>query len=137
MSIAPVEGFPPAKSEQAANASAGSAHAEAGNASGAAEKATEPVSGTLPKQKESAAKKAPTTYALPQDVVELHQDPEIKDQIIVQYLDQAKNVILQVPSNEELGVERGIAQEFQQAVKLRARAATTEVANKGGKAHGD
>ncbi len=78
-----------------------------------------------------------STYQLPPDVVELHQDPEIKDQLIVQYLDQAKNVVLQVPSNEELSIEHGISRDFQQAAKLRASEATTVAGSEGEKSHGD
>ena len=66
---------------------------------------------------------------------------EIKDQIIIQYLDQAKDVILQVPSNQELNVERAIAQEFQQVAKLHANAttaaATAAAGSEGEKNHGD
>jgi hypothetical protein len=67
----------------------------------------------------------------------VHQDPETKDRVIIQYLDQAKNVVLQVPSNQELGVERGIAEEFQQAAKLRASADTAASGSEGEKTHGD
>ena len=52
----------------------------------------------------------------------MHQDPEAKDQIIIQYLEQAKDVVRQVPSNQELSVEHGIAQEIQPVAKLRASA---------------
>ena len=76
-------------------------------------------------------------YESPPDVVELHQDPEIRDQVIIQYLDKARNVILQVPSNEELMVERGISQEFQQAAKLRVTERTPAAASEGEKTHGD
>ncbi|MGA2456331.1 MAG: hypothetical protein ABSF85_01965 [Terriglobales bacterium] len=63
MSIAPVDSFPAAKSAQAAKASV---------RSGTAEEAAQPVSGTLPKQKDTVAKKVPSTYELQQDVVEVH-----------------------------------------------------------------
>jgi hypothetical protein len=105
MSIGPVDSFPPAKSLQAADTSVGSGRAQAHPESGAVE-APQPVSGTLPKQEGSVAKNVASTYELPQDVVGMHHDPEIKDRIIIQYLDQAKNVVLQVPSNEEFLVER-------------------------------
>jgi len=102
-----------------------------------AEEAEQPVSGALPKQKTTVAKKVPVTYELPEDVVEVHQDPEVKDQIIIQYLDHAKNVILQVPSDQELSVERGIAEETQEAAKQRARKATAAAGSEGGETHGD
>jgi cAMP phosphodiesterase len=89
----------------------------------------------LPKQEKSAPKNVPASYVLPEDVVEVHQDAESKQQV-TQYLDQSKNVILQVPSNEELSVERGIAQELQQAAKLRANADAAP-ASEQGKKYGD
>jgi len=73
---------------------------------------------------------------LPEDVVEVHQDPESGAQII-EYLDQAKSIVFQIPSNEELAVERGIAQELQEAAKLQATAETTATASAGEKNHGD
>jgi hypothetical protein len=125
MGIGPIQGFPPAGDKQGVNPSEGSSRAEARPDSGVtAEPAGQPVSGTLPKQETSTRKNASSTYELPQDVVEVHQDPETKDQVIFQYLDKAKNVILQVPSSEELNVERGIAQDLQAAAKLRASAGT-------------
>ena len=137
MSIGPVDRFPPAKSVQAADTSVGSGRAEARPESGAVEETPQPVSGTLPKQESSVAENVPSTYELPQNEVEVHQDPETKDQIIIQYLDHAKNVILQVPSNEEPSVERGIAREFQTAAKLRQSASTAAVGSVGEKTHGD
>lgn len=50
----------------------------------------------------------------------MHQDPDIRDQLIVQYVNKAKEVVLQVPSSQELAVQRGIAQDFQHAAKRRA-----------------
>jgi len=74
------------------------------------------------------------TYELPQDVVEVHQDPEDKGQVIIRHLDKAGDVVLQVPSNQELGVEHGIAQEFQQPAIPRGTAAT---GTEGEKHHGN
>ena len=75
------------------------------------------------------------TYELPQDVVEVHQDPEDKGQVIIRHLDKAGDVVLQVPSNQKFFTERGIAREFQQATKLHASRAAAE--SEGEKAHGD
>jgi phage baseplate assembly protein W len=135
MSIAPVESFPPQRSEQL-NTNVGSSHSQSNFGSDVAAALPQPVSGAGSKQENSIAKNVPSTYELPQDVVEVHQDPEIKDQVIIQYLDQSKNLVLQVPSNQELGVERGIAQEFRQAAKLRATESAA-AASGGGKNHGD
>jgi len=137
MSIAPVQSFPPANSDPPENASVRTGQTTARPAAKPAEESAQPVSGTLPKQEKSIAKNVPSTYESPPDVVELHQDPEIRDQVIIQYLDKARNVILQVPSNEELMVERGISQEFQQAAKLRVTERTPAAASEGEKTHGD
>jgi hypothetical protein len=91
----------------------------------------------MSKQENFVAKTSPATDELPQDVVEVHQDREVKGQIIIAYLDQAKNVILQVPSSEELSVERGIAQEFEPAAKMRQSASTAAADSEGEKTHGD
>ncbi len=82
---------------------------------------------------------ATSTYELPSDVVELHEDPDLKGQVVIQYLDQSKNVILQVPSAQELDFERGIAQEFDKAAKVQQseRAAATAAAREGDTTHGD
>jgi hypothetical protein len=135
MSIAPVAGFPP-QSQQSDNPGVRSGPTQARPVADATEE-VKSVSASLPKQERAVAKDVPSTYELPQDVVEVHQDPDIKNQIIIQYLDQAKDVVLQVPSNQELAVERGIAQEFQQAAKLRGRGATAAPVGQGEKTHGD
>jgi hypothetical protein len=131
MSIAPVESFPPV-SEQSANVSSGRAQIQTGSgAAGATD------SRTLSEQDSFATKSVPSPYELPQDVVEVHQDPDLKDQVIIQYLDQSKDVVLQVPSAEELSVERGIAQELQQAAKLHESAGAVPRGSEGEKIHGD
>jgi len=135
MSITPVSSFPPDRSEPSANSNVNSGQAQA--VSNAPEKTAAPVSAPLPSQENAVAKNVSSTYNLPQDVVELHQDPDIKGQIIIQYLDQSKDVVLQVPSAQELNVERGIAQEFQQAAKLRETADAVATVSEGIKAHGD
>lgn len=138
MSIAPVEGFPPSGSGQSgsgtsANAKVRSDSAPARLKSNEAEEAAQPVSETLPKEESSIAKNVPAPHELPEDVVEVHQDPEIKSQIIIQYLDSAKNVIMPVPSAQELSVERGIVRESQQAAKLRASEAAAAAESERGK----
>ncbi len=137
MSIAPVQSFPPDQTEPTQTTSAHAGHAQVNAASNPEEEVAQPVSGTLPKQQTPVLKAVAPTYELPADVVEVHQDPEIKSQVIVQYLDQAMNLILQVPSNEELGVEHGIAQDLQQAAKLRTSADTAATWSEEEKTHGD
>jgi hypothetical protein len=138
MSIGPIQSFPPPENTQAVNPTEGSSYADARPGSGVAvNEAAQPVSGTLPKQETSTGKNASSSYELPEDVVEVHQDPETKDRVIFQFLDKAKNVILQVPSSGELSVERGIAQDLQAAAKLRATVSTATGNHKRGKTHGD
>jgi hypothetical protein len=91
----------------------------------------------MSKQENFVAKTSPATDELPQDVVEVHQDPEVKGQIIIGVSGQGQERFLQVPSSEELTVDRGIAQEFQQAAKLRQGASTAAAGNEGEKTHGD
>jgi hypothetical protein len=91
------------------------------------------VSGTVPNPENSVEKFGASPYQLPTDVVEVHQDPAIKGQVIIQYLDRAGDVVLQVPSPQELSVERGIVLEFQQAAKQRLGEITTSVTSGGSK----
>jgi hypothetical protein len=138
MSIAPVQSSPPNPSPQSETASVRTQQAPSTTTSETPEQpVVESVSGTLPKANPTVEKVVPTVYVLPEDVVEVHQDPDIKNQVIVQYLDHSKNVVLQVPSNQELGVERGIAQDFQQAAKVRADDSTATSGTGGGTTHGD
>jgi hypothetical protein len=137
MSVASVPSFPPATSEPSSDASVRSGHIAVHSASQATEGLEPPVSGPLSKPGNRIEKNATPTDELPQDVVELHQDPEIRNQVIIQYLDQAKNVVLQVPSQQELSVERGIAQDFQQAAKLRASESAAAAGSEGEKNHGN
>jgi len=127
MSIAPVPSFPPVNREPA---DVRPIHIAA------VPEPAHPVSVTLPIQEKSAPPNGSSTYELPEDVVEVHQDPDIKNQVIVQFLDKAKNVVLQVPSSEELSVERGIAQDVQEAAKLRVSEATAAAVSEAGKTHG-
>ena len=136
MSIAPVQNFPPVSSEPSPHPSV-RATFQASSGSGLAEAPAKPVSGTVSKEEKAIAKTVPSTYELPQDVVEVHQDPEIKNQIIIQYLDQAKNVVLQVPSQLELSLERGIARDFQRAAKLAESVGAAAATGQGGKSHGN
>jgi hypothetical protein len=72
-----------------------------------------PDVGMPPKQETSATKNAPAAVEFPEDEVQLQQDSEIKGQVIVRYLDKANGqVVLQVPSEQVLAVDRGIYDEF-------------------------
>jgi|SRR5208282_3148036 len=144
MSIAPVQGFPTLSSDQPEPTSVRAGYTQTKATTNPAEEPTQPVSGISQKEKSPAAKIVPVTYELPPDVVEVHQDPQLKSQVIVEYLDRSKNVVLQIPSTQELDVERGIAQEVQAAAKLRAKAQAAATGaprpaagSEGEKTHGD
>src|SRR5271154_349965 len=137
MSIAPVNSFLPERSESTANQSTSPVRSSGSPASGAPESVAPPLSEPWPKRTISVTKSVPISYELPQDVVEVHQDPEIKDQLIIQYLDKSKDVVLQVPNAQELAVERGIAHDFQQAAKLRASDNAAATVSGGGKTRGN
>ena len=78
MKIAPAQSFPPASSEQTENTSVRSGRTAATQVASATEEQAQPGLGTVPNQEKSIAKNVPSRYELPQDVVEMHQDPEIK-----------------------------------------------------------
>lgn len=92
---------------------------------------------TVPQQEDADSRNSPKADEIPEDVVEVHEDSQVKNQLIVEYMDRAHNVILQVPSDEELAVERGIAQELEQAAKLRSSAPAASTPTKGDPDHGD
>jgi hypothetical protein len=137
MSIPPAQNISPARDESPDRASGRSGEFQTHSEPSLAEGQAKPVSGTLPKEEKSAVKNVPRTSELPQDVVEVHQDPESKNQIIIQYLDPAKQLILQVPSPQELNVERGIARESQQEAKLRESERTAATGSEGETTHGN
>ena len=137
MSIAPVQSFPPAGNVQSANTTVRRSQSQARPAPVSAEQPSRPVSGTPPERENPVPRSVASTDELPPDVVEVHQDPTNKGQVIIQYLDKAGDVVLQVPSSQELSVERGIAEEFQQAEKLRASEGNTPAGNAGEKTHGN
>jgi hypothetical protein len=136
MTIVVAQRFPPASS-QLSSPTVVLGSPQGRSELGAAKAPAKPVLGSLSKEEKSIAKNVPSTNELPQDVVELHQDPESKRQVIIQYLDQAKNVVLQMPSQQELGVERGIAKESLQLAKLRESPAKAAAGSEGEKSHGN
>ncbi|MFZ1158399.1 MAG: hypothetical protein WAO10_11495 [Candidatus Sulfotelmatobacter sp.] len=96
-----------------------------------AEEIAQPETGTLPKQKELGVKNLSSPAQLPQDEVQVQRDSQIKDEVIIKYLNTATgDLILQVPSAEVLSVDRGIYQEFQQQAKVRENAGTAPVADR-------
>jgi hypothetical protein len=119
------------------NATVGPERAVPGNPSGANQQQLQPILGESQTQQSTNTKVVQVNYIPPQDVVEVHQDSDVKGQIVVEYLDKAKNVVLQVPSVAELDFESAIAQEFQQAGKVQASNSTAPGYGTGVKANGN
>lgn len=131
MNIA-VDGLSPANSTL--NATIGSERSAPGTGRTVAQ---QPSSGYSPTQESLNAKVVPVNYIPPQDVVEVHQASDVKGQIVVEYLDKAKNVVLQVPSVAELDFESAIAQEFQRVDKTQAGNGTAPGYGTGVKGNGN
>ncbi len=116
--VAPGEGQPRARQSQSAPAPEPAVKTEA-----------PPDLGTPPKQERSSPEIAPAAAEFPQDEVQLQQDPQMKNQVIVRYLDKATgDVVLQVPSAQVLAVARAIYEDFQKQ--------TAPPADEGEKPHG-
>lgn len=88
--------------------------------------------GNVPKQESPALKEVSSAPSTPQDEVQLQRDTQLEDELIVRYVDKAGNLILQVPSEQTLNLERSIAAEFQQE----KHPAATEVVSQKGESHG-
>ena len=139
MSIGPVQNFGPVTEAPPAKASppADSSHTTA-NQHLAAERVAQPETGNLPTQEQTGTRNVPSPAELPQDEVQVQRDPQIRDEVVIQYVVTATgSLILQVPSAQVLSVRRGIDQEFQQQAKARESAGTAAaLAAKGEEPHG-
>ena len=89
--------------------------------------------GTRPKQETPDSPKSPAPAELPQDEVRVQHDSETNGTIVIEYMDHAGHVILQVPSSQVLGVARAIEEDFRQAAKDRANLGAERVKDEGGK----
>jgi hypothetical protein len=113
-----VDGSSPANSTL--NANIGPERTASGAARSGTQQQAQPILRSSQTQPSPNTKVVPVNYIPPQDVVEVHQASDVKGQIVVEYLDKAKNVVLQVPSAAELDFESAIAQEFQRVGKTQA-----------------
>ena len=86
MGIDPVGGFLPAAATPAANSNAGAAPCRSASDLGAAKMQSGPFRELQQNKKTPSRKIPPSTDELPQDAVEVHQNPEVKDRITIQYL---------------------------------------------------
>jgi hypothetical protein len=91
-----------------------------------------PSSGYGPTQEAPVQKDVSPASQLPEDEVQLQRDSGLQNELIVRYVDKTGNLILQVPAEQLLNLERAIAAEFQQAKPP----ATTEGENQKGGSHG-
>ena len=109
MSVNPVQGFGSGSEVPLGEAQPPSRQSQSDPSPEAAVKGLSPPDvGTLPKQESSISNHAPAADEVPQDEVKLQQDTEIKDQVIVRYLDKASGqVVLQVPSDAGVGGRPG------------------------------
>jgi hypothetical protein len=74
--------------------------------------------GRTPEQAVSDAANVHRSPDLTQEEVQVERDSQIREQIIVRYMNQTTgNLILQVPSDQVLNVAHGIYQEFEEQVK--------------------
>jgi hypothetical protein len=104
---------------------------------GEMEKAAQPATGYLPKAEQAGTKSIPSPAELPQDEVQVQRDSQIRDEVVIKYLDTVSgNLILQVPSAEVLSVDHGIYQEFQQQAKVRDDTSVAAAEGKGEKSYG-
>jgi hypothetical protein len=138
MSIGPVQSLEPVSQEPSAKANPPAERSQtSANQQEPTGKTAQPETGTLPKPKAAGVKNPPSPAELPQDEVQLQQDSQIRDEVVVKYLDRATGgLILQVPSAEVLSVDRGIYQEFREQDKVHESAGRATVADKGEEPHG-
>jgi hypothetical protein len=131
MSINPAQGIGPANEAQFANGEPRHQQPVPSSSEGAI--SAQPDPGITA---EGNPRPVTTSPEAQPDEVQVQQDSEIKDEIIIRYVNPAGNVILQIPSSQVLGVQRAIDQVFQQETKARASAGATPTGSKGGKTHG-
>lgn len=91
-------------------------------------------SGSDPIPEPPSAQRSPSALELPQDEVQVQRDSQADDQIVVRYMDDKGNLILQVPSEQVLSVAHAIGQDLQREQKARTEAAAS--GNHGGKPDG-
>ncbi|HUA16183.1 MAG TPA: hypothetical protein VMG31_12875 [Verrucomicrobiae bacterium] len=128
MSINPVQSVTSTLAESGAGASQ-----PARRAAAAASTKPQPDPGTSPNRELSTAQRAAPAAEIPQDEVEVQRDSATNGEIVIRYLDQRGNLILQVPSSEVLGVTRGIDQALEQSKRAQAAESGVTPRSKGGK----
>ena len=92
-----------------------------------------PDSGTSPKQEVSPAQEDGRSTPIPQDEVQVQREDGIDGEIVVKYLNQSGDVILQIPSSQVLGLARAIGQDLKKEARSRASA---DADDEGGESRG-
>lgn len=135
MSIGPVQNLGPVTEAPSAKANPPAERSQTtASQHPAAEEVAQPETGTRPIQKEAGVKNLSSATELPQEEVQVQRDSEIRDEVVIKYLNTTTgDLILQVPSAEVLSVDRGIYQEFQQQAKVRDDAGAATVADESSK----
>lgn len=94
-----------------------------------------PDAGNVSNPEGQPPSEAATVSQLQEDEVQLQRDSELKSELIVRYVTGSGTLILQVPGEQMLNLERAIAQEFEQE-NARPTTAAISAASNGGTSHG-
>jgi len=94
-----------------------------------------PGSGNSPRPEIHVANDGSAALSRPEDEVQLQHDTELKNRLIVEYVDKSGKIVVQVPSEQMLRLERAIAEELQ-AAGTRPVPASSTTQRPEGESHG-
>lgn len=86
---------------------------------------SQPDLGNKPKVEIRAARTDSTSAPAPRDEVRVQRDEEANGQIVIKYVDESGNLILQIPSSQVLGLARAIEQALQEQAQQELRKSAT------------
>jgi hypothetical protein len=113
MSISPVESYGSIGDASIANTPSTSRHTQPQAQTENTTQTYPPNAGKNSKEEPQSSATSSIASPLPEDEVELQRDSELENELIVRYVDKAGNVVLQVPGQQMLSVQRAIMEEFQ------------------------
>lgn len=129
MSINPVQSYGTESGAQASAANVRAPRPQPATLSVTVHAQEQPGSGTLPNQEVQHGQKAAAEPEQPEDVVQVQHDSQVTEDVVIRYTVRATGrVILQVPSEEVLGVARGISADFREEAKLKSDSTAGELA---------
>ena len=73
----------------------------------------QPISERDPKPETIVSENSNSSRELPQDEVEVQRDTQTGGEIVVRYMDSSGNLILQVPTEQVLGMQRDFRQDLE------------------------